>query len=430
MFPTRRSFVLGALLFGLFVLYGSLIPFRFTQVPFGDALAEFGRMPLLPPGRLSRTDFVSNLLLFVPFGFCLAGALMVDRGLGFRVAAVPAAVAAAALLAGAVEFGQMFVRDRVASWTDVLAETVGGAIGVGLWLLIGQQAVGGAREWARSASAASSAARWLLVYLVTLAVMLLVPFDFTLRLPELAEKYREGRVTLVPFGGDSSIWLRVGRWAGDVILAAPLGALTWVAVANASRRPARDYQQVRTAIAVGAAWMLVALLEAAQLDVFSRHADVTDLVTGGAGAVLGVAVAQNWPRSARPGLQAWTALFLLYQWAPYEFTTEGLRERVSLVPLASYQRIDPLAGLTEALRKALLAAPLGMLLAGFRVGRARAAAAILCVCIVVEVGQVVVAGRYADVSDILLGAGAAWLALLAASRTAQGSPTRAPRGWP
>jgi VanZ family protein len=67
-------------------------------------------------------DFVANVGFFVPIG--LVAALL----LPWRVWWL--AMPLAAVLSGAVELGQaLFLPERYASWTDVLANTLGGVLG-------------------------------------------------------------------------------------------------------------------------------------------------------------------------------------------------------------------------------------------------------------------------------------------------------------
>jgi VanZ family protein len=103
-----------------FILYGSLYPFQFRARPaetdvFAYLLSTWHDWD-------HRADLVSNVLLYLPFGFfgvCALG----------RWAAVPIVLAAAVLSAG-VELAQFHDQGRVTSMGDVYANTIGGAVGV------------------------------------------------------------------------------------------------------------------------------------------------------------------------------------------------------------------------------------------------------------------------------------------------------------
>jgi len=71
---TRRFWAVAAMACLIFAAYASLVPFHLRQMPVVTALDIFERALVSPWRlRLSRTDLVANVLLFVPIGFCLAG---------------------------------------------------------------------------------------------------------------------------------------------------------------------------------------------------------------------------------------------------------------------------------------------------------------------------------------------------------------------
>lgn len=75
-----------------------------------------------------RIEWVANVVMFVPIGFFLAGALRPSR----RMLAVPVGL----LLSASIELAQfLWLPNRVASWYDVLANSTGAAVGVALLVL-------------------------------------------------------------------------------------------------------------------------------------------------------------------------------------------------------------------------------------------------------------------------------------------------------
>ena len=63
---TRRlvSLLLAAL-FAAFAAYGSFVPLRFRSVGFAEAVQQFAATPLVPLGRASRSDFITNVTIGV-----------------------------------------------------------------------------------------------------------------------------------------------------------------------------------------------------------------------------------------------------------------------------------------------------------------------------------------------------------------------------
>ena len=73
----------------------------------------------------------------------------------------------------ALEFTQLWFPPRTVSQNDVVAETLGAALGVVLWLAVGQPL----GEWLRSAGARQRrpVERWLVMYLAGFALYSVLP---------------------------------------------------------------------------------------------------------------------------------------------------------------------------------------------------------------------------------------------------------------
>jgi VanZ family protein len=113
----------------LFILYGSFIPFRFSDDP-EFVRSQFARF-FTPPydhgvRRFSLPDVVSNILLFIPFGFLWVGAEFSPRTQSrfWRVAFTGGVLG---LLSGLmIESGQMFSPGRIASILDATSSRLTG----------------------------------------------------------------------------------------------------------------------------------------------------------------------------------------------------------------------------------------------------------------------------------------------------------------
>ena len=117
--------------FAVFIVYGTTIPFQFDT----DRTAVRGRVEALswnpltrPDGRrVSIPDTVQNVMLFLPFG--VLGALAAAPRSTLNVRRIVWVTMAAAGLSLAVEALQLLTVDRVASISDVAANTLGGCVG-------------------------------------------------------------------------------------------------------------------------------------------------------------------------------------------------------------------------------------------------------------------------------------------------------------
>jgi len=364
------AYGLAAVVYASLVVYGSLVPLEFRPMALDEAFARFAEIPYLELGLANRADLVANLVLFVPLGFALAGALASWRPAGPRAGGPPPettagspgpsaspkangagadglgearparpsswrdwpaaapAVAVGAALAVALEFVQQFFPPRTVSLNDLAAETVGAAVGAGVWLAAGRRLT----AWAQAvhatatrgrAGAAQTAAAVLSAYAVALVLFQLFPFDLVLSAEEMAARLASGRVEWPPLADWSRLpvpvalakalaLVPIGYWAvlkfrgpGRASLAA--GGRTGEVPPGDDSRPRRRGMAVAALVGaalVGAAY--AAGVEMLQVFVHSRYAGATDVLLGTAGAVAGGWFASRFgPVGDRPPAMGW-----------------------------------------------------------------------------------------------------------------------------
>lgn len=394
-----------ALAYLALVLYGSLVPFWFRPMPMDLAVARFRAIPYYRLGIESRSDWVANILLFIPLSFLAMAALCVDcRRRRGRIAA-PAVVASCAALSVAIEFTQVFFPPRTVSQNDVAAESLGGLLGTLLWLGAGQATT----DWARRTWAAFGtrglAARLLPGYLALLVLIHVMPLDLTISPLEVYHKFRQGRVRLVPFyrpGIVARDLIQKDLW--NVAYFAPLGLLI-----------ARVAPRGGGLLALGAGFAAASVIESLQLFVHTRAFDATDVVTGALAVGLGwwgARAGLRFPgRATRPAfLPAWLVVAAAVAWQPFDFDGDPARafrrfRALSPVPFADYYWGTEFNAFDQLLRKTLLFLPVGALLGPGRltvpIGFAVAAA--------LEVGQLFLPSRTASLTDVLIAGFGAWI---------------------
>src|SRR5215475_3279365 len=194
----------------LFILYGSFIPFRFSDDP------EFGRSQFVrfftPPynhgvRRFSLPDVVSNVLLFVSFGFLWVGGEFSLRWQS-RFQRVAFTAGLLGLLSGLlIESGQMFSPGRIASILDVLCNGIGSATGAAAGYLL-FRAIRGSLGLILLQLLRERPS------LVLLAMLLIVsmadayyPFNVTLDVSTVWQNVKNTR--LIPFVGMRRFWLNL-----------------------------------------------------------------------------------------------------------------------------------------------------------------------------------------------------------------------------
>lgn len=428
-----------------FAAYGSLVPLDFRYVSPGEALAQIRGIEFVPWRRASRTDFVSNVLLFVPAGFFLAGAVAATSR-RLCLLAIPVVTVVALVASSAIEFSQIYARRRTPSLNDVTAETLGAVVGAVAWLIAGPWVAAWGRRVLTPRTPIDGLRNALVGYVAVWLFLGVLPLDFTLRPAELMEKYRAGRVVLVPFARADGAFEVLATVGGDAIRVVPIGMLMALVVAGRTRASA-----FLLATAGGAA--IAAALEAAQLLVWSRYADVSDVISGTIGVAAGVAIGQRiavrepvkagttpaiWPWLALAG---WSVVLAVRHWTPFDFALDPAMVKQRLpdllqVPFRNYYAATPLDAGYEAMTKILLSVPVGGLAClGLPWVRHRGAtrwsllvaagvaAATLPVFLILEVGQMLLPTRYPDLTDVWLGGLGAAVGAFLVSRIWGGRPT-------
>ncbi|OGB05383.1 MAG: hypothetical protein A3G29_10435 [Burkholderiales bacterium RIFCSPLOWO2_12_FULL_64_99] len=410
------------LLYVLFVIYGSLVPLRFVDRGWTDAMEAFRNIPFLDLGIHSRADWVANFLLFIPLTFLAGLVLNGSAGTFRRVLIAGMLTLSAWALAVGIEFTQLFFPQRTVSQNDILAEGLGGIVGTALHFLAGVKVHAWLDGFWRAQQAQDRASILLRSYLLILLVFNVMPLDLTLSPVEMFHKWKEGRVIFIPFYGLKDGWsITLYGLLTDLLIWAPVGAL-WALQA------ARTFRQIFWLGLLAAAG-----IEALQLFVYSRTTDVTDVLLGACGALGGALLLRrtrpSWPTIASLIQRhwfavwgAWAVLLLCVFWFPFHFRVADLSgadvaAAFTRVPFYTYYFGSEFHAINELLRKVGFFLPAGLIL-GFAAslsvkvspGMVRLHLGMLALlAFVVEFGQLALPGKVADVTDAVLEFGGAWL---------------------
>jgi glycopeptide antibiotics resistance protein len=419
---SRTHLWLAGLGYLLFVVYGSLVPLDFRPMPLDAAVAAFRQIPWLQLGIGSRADWVANLLLFIPLAFIFTGALSHGRGVVVRLLASVFILVAAVGLSLGIEFTQLFFPQRTVSQNDIAAESLGAVIGIVAWWSVGGRFLRWYESWLEIREPAALSERLALGYLAFVFAYNVLPLDLTISVVEVFHKWREGKLILIPFSG---------------LPTDPAHALYEVVTDMLIWLPPAFLWRFRGGRSTARAWWLgfaaASVLETLQLFVYSRVSDITDLITAALGAWVGAMLGGRLGRRTRsqragahsplPGMQSRLILALvcililmLLFWYPFDFRTDGafIRERLAFmerVPFEVYYYGTEFRAITEVFHKVLFFAPLGAMLAWFVVGlpwlwRGYAAAAsilaIIVTALAIELGQVLLPGKFPDTTDWFL----------------------------
>jgi VanZ family protein len=472
--PDARRLTAGLILAMGAALYASLIPFRFVSVPLREVYWQLRGLVFDPLYIWSRADFIANILMGSPVGFFAMGLLasrrlpLAGRGPFGTLLRLVLTVAGGMTFAITLELLQVFTPFRHVAQSDVIAQTTGAFLGACVWLAVGPAlmdlwpTVSRDPLGSRAAAARAFGRTYILlgVYTALWCLSMTLPLDISASPREIWHKYQDGYIVLIPFtaSGGVTVAVVVG-WGLTCLAAVPIGAFTLHALRRRGWNPG-------IWVAGVAATMFVAGVEIVQILVAQRTADATDILVGGAGAMVGVWRAGRWkldgthdgvalsgsddesgqalagrdasdrgvsrrglPVLAAGGAVVWCVALVLYHWRPFAFSFDPtlVRERidhVSLLPLQGYAAVSGVDVLAQALTKTGLGYPLGILMAALlwtrrpstRQGvRLRLVAGLLVAVglfAVLEVGQLFLPDRVPDVTDVLLGSAGAMAGLM------------------
>lgn len=403
------------LLYLLFVVYGSLVPLQYVDRSLDDAIQAFKNIPFLALGIDSRADWIANLLLFVPLTLLASLLFNGSGGVGRRVLVAFLLISSAIMLAVGIEFTQLFFPQRTVSQNDIFAESVGGLVGIGCHWFFGTRIQIWIDGFWRHEQQQDRLTRLLHGYLILLFVFNVLPLDLTLSPVELFHKWKAGGVILIPFAGMKSEWSEaLYETATDILIWVPAGLL-WALQAGGT--VTRVISRVIIASAV---------IEILQLFVYSRVTDITQVFLAGIGAFAGWAlvrgVGQSLPAVFRLLERHWLTLWLAWAvltvgifWFPFNFSLDGLSGSTATtaftrLPFTTYYYTSEFHATIELLRKVGFFLPGGLLL-GFaahrpNAGTRRSAAVPLVLTVLlafgIEVGQLALPGKVADLTDALL----------------------------
>ncbi len=382
--PRRGHYVFAFLFFAFVAIYGSVVPLEPQPLELETAVATFResfahhRQPVIV---VSRTDWATNVLLFIPIGYCAMAALLVDRKSWRRAClGIPIILLGCFALSISIEFAQLWFPPRVPSFYDIEAQTIGTLLSSLLWLAFGQHAT----NWMRSPALATGPRHqldWILqLYVLGLVAYAIMPLDLSIQPDDLYQKFKNGRIELIPFShpfSQSAIW----ELATNALLFVPIGAWATKVWTRQETAPRAAW----ISILIGAA--VVFGIEVVELFVISRTSSATQVISGTTGVVVGVWLMRRWlgastadaPPVARPvllrllfgmGIVAYSAFLCAVFWWPMALNRDGAQVRERLqhfwsVPFASCLTSGPFNAITDITRKLLLFGILGFLWAGW-----------------------------------------------------------------
>jgi glycopeptide antibiotics resistance protein len=396
-------------LWGLFIVYATTLPFDFSAS--GELVARRLRNLWQHPLKGgSWSDVASNVLFFLPWGFFLA-AWKARHGWSFAATLILALVSGC-VLSGCVELSQLPAAHRSMSFIDVVTNTFGATVGALIaWPLI-------CWAWPVLAVRLRHFVVWRPLTACSLCIVAglllagITPFRVRLRPDDLKQAIRDAR--LVPFGPTtarpdprSSPWI----WVRELC--------TWILVGGlfvAAAREAGRHETHAKVIATAAAAGLSLVIQVLHMLIREREFDMTFVLCAIVGSALGAALfarrtSEQPRRVIIPALSIWGLAVLLSAWVPLRFAWPDppYWRTEWIVPFWTYFYSRSLDDIADVLIQALSFAPLGALLAArsWRQSLLGVMLVGLGIGAFLEIGQVFLPHRTADITDALAAAAGA-----------------------
>jgi hypothetical protein len=416
--------------YGVFVVYGSLVPLEYRPLPFDQAWQKFQHIPFLHLGLDSRADWVANGVLYAPLAFFGARAAF---GLGLAQAlAVALSVALCWALAVGVEFTQLWFPQRTVSLNDILAECLGSVVGAATAPFLVGWLDRLAQAWRQGGTRLLP--RLLELYTAGYVLLCFFPYDLLLSAAEFEGKLNGGGWGwwLAPNG--RGLFFALLQLGVEVALALPIGAL----LAPPRRGAATPWARV---LVLGT--LLGLGIEGGQMLIESGVSQGASVVSRVLGVAAGAALLPWLRQAGLPGLRAVLRPWALPLWLAYlpllaavngafRFAWHGLDEAraawhaTHLLPFYYHYFTTEALAMFSLGSVALMYLPVALLgsLQGWRTRTVVACTGAMAT--VVEVGKLFLDETHADPTNVLIAVAGNALVLSVAALAHRASEAAAP----
>ena len=390
------------LYFIIFLLYASLVPFQLKS-SLKEVVDHFNAIRWVPyfidGHRVSLTDLVSNITLFLPLGFFAAGALY-SRIKTFYLIVLCAICGF--LVSSLMELLQLFTTIRVPSITDICNNTLGAISGCLIYLLYHNKFSDVVKPFLLHQLKRPLYQVYTLFIFVGILFYQLIPFDFSLDIGTI-----KGGIKF--FLKNFHVILQ-WRYMQSSINNFLFFTVASYALYNSFFR--KESIVNRLIWTVGLCSMGILGIEFMQLFIASRGSNISNIVC----ALIGVANGLYWNtrlrryktrlKKLRVFFTVNYTLFFLFNYL-FPFTlTDTIRNNISLysiIPFASYFVTISLGSIVDLCTQIFLFVPLGCYCAKAN-GSYKKSFWIGClIALLFESSHIFLATRFYDITDILSG---------------------------
>ncbi|MFZ7126838.1 MAG: VanZ family protein [Desulfobacterales bacterium] len=397
-----------ALIYGLLLVYASLMPFDFSTAHFAVSLKRIWTgWPLNPGARISGSDVVSNLVLYLPLGWLAAVRSRFGRtGLLFSMAS---AALLCSVTSAFIELLQAATLSRTASGADWLLNTISGLVGAAAGAAFGRGLWVNGIRWVKMSWHTRPTDIATLLFMGLLAADAMSPYLPTILLKQVWRSLKHSHF-------DLAAGLSLHPWHWWVFTRGLVYAVLTLLLAAWGSRQTGFRRWIRAFILAAGFALILELVKPMILSRSINMANVAVSWLGCLGAVLvGPVLSQRiGPRSKLDLAILWLLTYIVYlAWTPFHFAypQESLSARlpgpVELLPLYHYAKGARLEHARLFVQSVfLLGVVIYLIRVRFgwltmkRVGVALAALSAGVLALVLEGGQLFLPTRTPSVTDI------------------------------
>jgi VanZ family protein len=297
---THRDFAVFALLYGLAVIYSSLMlgpdGLHYVPISAAEAWRKFRAIRFIDNASDQRSDWIANMMMVTPLAYFVNGALG-NQVRWVRNAALTLAICLVFVLA--VKYAQLFFPPRTVTLNYIAAQSIGVLLGIGLFRFAHRHLY---RRLLAKYRAGDGLVIVLGAYSILLTAYFLMPFDLALSPADLETRLATLPISVFPAAGRDSAYRAILVLA-DLAAAIPAGM--FLAVTG-------RYMSFQGLIARGIA--IIIPLTILSLFILSTTPFALSLVSRTMGVALGI-----WFMWSLKGKDLWKRHYRYAQYVPVAF---------------------------------------------------------------------------------------------------------------
>ena len=397
---TQKTYIKLSLIYIIFIIYATTIPFTFigSFEELARNLSSIRLTPYFAGGRReSIFDIFSNIVLFMPFGFCLVSVL---RKPGQIVMAVILSCLSGLFISVVVEILQLFTVNRVSSVTDICNNGIGTFLGASAAVLYHNKISIFIKPYIKSFFKRPLIEVYTGLTAAGILFFAIVPFDFSLDMDDL----KRGVKFFLAHRTIFMEWKYMQSSVNNFLFFFIFSFLGTFSIFNRAWISVMKFFLLTILFAAG--------IELMQFMIASRGSNISNLsfaAVGSCGGILAAYRLYNENNMMRTAKRCFIVTYLIYVFFNYLFpfklvtnVTDNISV-ISFVPFAMYFVRTNLFSFADFFEQTFMFIPLGVLgIMNLTRSPKKSFAVGFVFGAVLELAQALVESRYCDITDAIM----------------------------